>query len=114
MSRFFLTEQHVKLLRAMLDGLEWSDADGVGAPVFDSKRPYGNSMSVERDIAQVIGARVPDVSYDSSTWEEFKDEMLRIHRETETALRVILATGQATPGSYVARGGSNNWKRKED
>ncbi len=38
-----------------------------------------------------------------------KEAMWQLHKETETALQVILSTGQMTPGVYEAEMYSTNW-----
>lgn len=99
--KFTLTENHIKLLRRCW--VEWDDCE-TGAPAINPKRPYGNSY-VAGDIHQTLtGRRSDDLS------EDQEDQYLLLHRETETALQVILSTGSFTPGDYVCEKYSNKWK----
>lgn len=96
-SRFTLTAQHVKLLRAMY--VYWEDypEEHDGAPAVDSKRPYGNS-SVLRDVAKIIGEPPPDAD---GEWADGQAErLLTIHAETATALQIVLITGSFDPGEF--------------
>lgn len=105
---FEVTEQHVRLLRAANVG--WEDCE-FGAPSIDCKRPYGNS-SIYQDIAKIL-----DITPVNERAEEFNDEqtalMDKLHRETQTALQIFLATGEMKAGKYVAPKYSNEWKRQE-
>lgn len=93
--RFTLTTEHVALLRAMNVG--WQDCE-TGAPEIDPKRPYGNS-SVELDVAEILGWEVDE---DGLT-DEQHDRAATLHRETQTALQVVLHAGSFEPGDYVNR-----------
>lgn len=89
---FTLTEDHVKLLRRAYVG--WQDCE-TGAPEVDPKRPYGNS-SVAQDIAEILGEE-----YDQEDPSESQDRrLLTLHRETQLALQVVLATGAFKLGNY--------------
>jgi hypothetical protein len=90
--KFTLTETHIKLLRSMYVG--WSPCE-YGAPEIDPKRPYGNS-SVEYDIHEILTGEQP---YDELD-EDLSYKYSKLHRETETALEIILRTGQFEPGEY--------------
>lgn len=94
MSEFTLTENHLKLLRAMFVG--WDDCES-GAPAVDCKRPYGNSY-VEGDIAEILGIE-PDLPEDEEYSEELECKLLALHRETEFALQIVLNCGPV-PGKY--------------
>jgi hypothetical protein len=92
---FDLTEQHVKLLRRMYVG--WQDCE-TGAPEIDPKRPYGNS-SVGQDVAEILS--IPYQSDEEEGMpEDVYETMLAIHRQTELALQVVLASGSFVPGTY--------------
>lgn len=93
--KFTLTEQHVVLLRAA--NVRWDESE-FGAPAIDSKRPYGNSDVIE-DLGELLGyGPEPERGYP----DDVAATLNRLHRETETALQVVLATGQFTPGHYAA------------
>lgn len=97
MKKFTLTEDHIKLLENTY--VEWSDREN-GAPAIDSKRPYGNS-NVAYDVAEIL-----EWSYgkDEENYEELSSEQLyqadKLHRETETALEIVLQTKSFIPGNY--------------
>jgi hypothetical protein len=98
MKRFLLTDEHIKLLRAMY--VEWDSCE-FGAPAIDSKRPYGNSgYRVFRDIAKIIGD--PPME---DHWESFPAETEtryeNLHYDTRTALQIVLRTGQFEAGWYA-------------
>ena len=93
MKTFMLTEEHIKLLkRAYVD---WWDCE-FGAPIINPKRPYGNS-DVIGDIGEILGIK-PDNGEDFT--DEQEEGMNQIHKETQTALQIILSTGSFTPGLY--------------
>ena len=97
--KFNLTENHIKLLRNMYVG--WSYCE-YGAPEIDPKRPYGNS-SVAYDIHEILTGEPPDELDDG-----LQEEYYKIHRQTETALEIILRTGKFQPGTYMT---SSPYKR---
>lgn len=102
---FEVTAEHVKLLRAANVG--WEDCE-FGAPAIDCKRPYGNS-SVYQDIAEIL-----DIDPADPREEEFSNEQIAlmdtVHKGTQTALQIFLATGEMKAGRYVAPKYSNDWK----
>ena len=104
---FELTEEHIKLLRNAY--VKFYDAE-YGAPAVDCKRPYGNS-SVEYDMAEILGI-VPEGDEEEDELSEDQMTMLAaLHRQTATALQIILATGSFEPGTYVLEGYGTNWKK---
>jgi hypothetical protein len=76
---------HLKLLRAMAVNLDWSHDYAFGAPTFDAKRPYGNSMCIEQDVAKVLGVKIDDS-------EKQRTKLLDLHRGTFDALKTVLAS----------------------
>jgi hypothetical protein len=99
MKEFKLTDDHIKLLRRAYVG--WQDCE-TGAPEINPKRPYGNS-SVVPDVAEILG--IVPVNPDGDDYEErygsdVVDRLRQLHRETETALQIILATGEFKVGTY--------------
>lgn len=94
---FTLTEQHIKLVRAMY--VEMLDSSYGKSPAVNCKRPYGNSF-IPGDVAEILGIDlVEDGSgdFDQSTI----DGLMAIHNETGLALQIILCTGSFEPGAYV-------------
>jgi hypothetical protein len=107
--QFELTEQHLKLIRRM--NVRYDDYCEFGAPMVDPKRPYGNS-SVYHDIGEILDisptAGDPD---DLEFTEEQEDTMLALHKETATALQVIIAAGSFELGTYEAGKYDRNWTK---
>lgn len=88
---FVLTEEHIKLLRAMCVG--WQDCE-YGAPEIDPKRPYGNS-SVECDIHEIL---TDERSYELTDAQ--RERYAQLHRETQLALEIMLQCGEVRTGTY--------------
>lgn len=80
--------------------------------VIDCKRPYGNS-SVASDIMDILGWGKPE--YGSDMWNEMRDEALDLHRETLTALQILISnfTTGAKPGVYIYNKEEESWTRKK-
>ena len=102
-TKFTLTENHIKLLRRFW--VEWDGGIGAGAPAINPKRPYGNSY-VAGNIHEIVTGK----SWSESISEEQEDQYLLLHRETETALQIILSTGSFVPGVYIRKAYSNKWQ----
>ena len=108
MQYFTIKEEHLKLLRSAV--VSWDPCE-FGAPAIDCKRPYGNS-SVYNDINRILGLNfVPDEEYEEFTEEQI-NYMNRIHKETQTALQVVLATSKFEVGKYVADDYCRNWREE--
>ena len=99
--RFTLTKDHIKLLRKMCVG--WQDCE-AGAPEIDPKRPYGNS-DVYDDIHEILTGK----SFDDDDRKE-ENRYIDLHRETETALQVVLSTGKFKAGTYECDEYGEDWK----
>lgn len=80
------------MLRNMFVG--WSHCE-AGAPEIDPKRPYGNSY-VPGDIADLLNRTL---SEDDDERYEQEQELMRLHRQTDTALQIVLQHGPV-PGVY--------------
>lgn len=94
---FTVTEDHLKLIRAMY--VDWQDME-FGAPAIDPKRPYGNS-DVTGDIARILGEQVPDGD-EAERWFDENDERLTVlHHQTQTALQIVLSVGAFEAGTYT-------------
>lgn len=96
--KFTLTKNHIKLLQRMY--VSWYNCE-YGAPCIDPKRPYGNS-DVEEDIREIL----PNIPLND-------EKCLEIHKETETALQIVLTTGTFKPGIYECDEYDTNWKLKK-
>ncbi len=104
--KFEVTTDHITLLQNA--DLGWSDYC-TGAPAIDGKRPYGNS-SVASDVMELLEWDVPE--YGTDEWDEMTSEALDIHRETLTALQILISnfTTGIQPGIYICDDGV--WSRK--
>jgi hypothetical protein len=107
MQIFTLTKEHVKLLRRFQVG--WQGCE-TGAPEIDPKRPYGNS-AVPFDIHEILTGET--IGCTDSKREELTDKesekYLKLHRETEIALQIVLATGGFKPGNYESEEYGSEW-----
>jgi hypothetical protein len=101
---FTVTDEHLKLLRRAYVG--WDDCE-FGAPAIDCKRPYGNS-DVVGDMAEILGVQGDEYGEVSDADAE---RLTRLHRETQTVLRIALTTGEFRAGRYVRSDKySSDWK----
>ena len=109
LTKFTMTDDHLALLRKMNVG--WQDTE-FGAPEIDPKRPYGNS-SVETDIHKILTGE--SVGYTDSQRDELTEQELaryqKLHRETETALQIVLAVGMFEAGAYECDAYRINWRK---
>ena len=107
---FTVTEQHLKLLRRFRVG--WQDCE-TGAPEIDPKRSYGNS-AVLADIHEILTGETigcTDSKRDELTDTETK-RYDKLHRETEIALQIALATGQFKAGEYELEEYGAEWRAR--
>jgi ABC-type multidrug transport system fused ATPase/permease subunit len=115
MSVFELTENHIKLLSSTY--IYFYDDCYEGVLCGDSKRPYGNS-DITGDIYEILnGYRwEPEDDEDYGMPDDLKEEMLAIHRETATALQIILSLKTFEPGTYEKERSYDDlsWKRVEE
>lgn len=109
MQRFTVTDQHLALLRRA--SVRWDEGE-FGAPAIDCKRPYGSSDVIE-DIGDTLGFehKVVDDWGEPAFAPDVEAAIRRIHRETGTALQIVLATGTFEAGQYVADDYTRNWRR---
>lgn len=90
---FHLTPDHITLLRNSF--VTW-DSYEPGAASIDAKRPYGNK-TVAKDIARLLN--IP-WDADNPPGDDIQDKLVKLHRETEIALQIVLTTGSFVPGLY--------------
>lgn len=107
MRTFTVTDEHLKLLRSA--NVSWGDIE-TGAPCIDGKRPYGNG-DVVGDIAEILGWILVDTVEGPMMTKEQAERAGDLHRETETALQIVLATGTFEPGDYEASKYGKDWRR---
>ena len=93
---FTLTELHLFLLSRM--SVEYRDDVEFGAPAIDPKRPYLSSDPY-KDINEILGLGFVE-DKDGYFSKEARREMDELHRETETALQIVLHTAKFEPGVY--------------
>jgi hypothetical protein len=107
--KFTVTKDHLKLLRRMY--VDWDYCE-FGAPAIDPKRPYGNS-SVLNDIHEIItGEEIGMVDSKRDELTECEEERyLKLHKETKTALQIVLAVGKFEIGDYEADNYDIKWKK---
>jgi hypothetical protein len=109
--KFNLTEDHIKLIRRM--NVSYNDHCEFGAPEINPKRPYGNSY-VYGDIGEILGMEPtegdPDDPYFTAEQEAF---MLKMHKETDKALQVILSSGSFSAGWYESEKYHDKWEAVE-
>jgi hypothetical protein len=105
-TEFTVTEDHLKLLRRAF--VSWDDCE-FGAPGVNPKRPYGNSDVID-DIAEILGI---DAAKDEDGYfpDDLDEKLASLHRETQTALQIALATGEFRAGRYVCDKHDINWRR---
>jgi hypothetical protein len=113
--RFTLTGEHLALISRLY--IQWSrEVNEDGAPEIDPFRPYGNRQ-VLRDIAEVIERHPPEPD-DDDAWDrlltERADYYRALHRDTATALAIVLATHSFIPGIYEADRYRNDWRQTGD
>lgn len=115
--RFRLEAHHVELLRRAT--VQWEDGPSAGAPIINPHRPYGSNPPLQvvasvldlehtRETRKVMGQdRQSGYAsvYPPSTIKRCRE----VHRETETALAVVLATGSFELGDYVHDG--TKWRK---
>jgi hypothetical protein len=104
---FTLTEDHLKLMQRMYVGWQYCE---FGAPEIDPKRPYGNG-DVCNDVAEILGLDSRLMNEDDSQYDEgMYDRLEALHKETETALQIVLTTLSFEPGVYK-REWLEDWKQ---
>ena len=105
---FELKEDHLKLLKKAY--WSWNDCE-YGAPEIDPKRPYGNS-SVLQDIAEILGEEQQLCPHCGEPLDELDYHRYNeLHKELETALRIIHSLQTFQTGLYARTTDySNNWK----
>lgn len=101
MKKFTVTDKHIKLLRNAY--VSWEDCE-LGAPSINCKRPYGNG-DVVGDVIAILFGELPEEAI-----EGLHDYACQLHKETETALQIVLRTGEFKPGNYECEEYTTNWK----
>ena len=105
---FTMTEHHLKLLRNA--NVVWWCAEW-GAPCIDPKRPYGNGDMLF-DIATLLGELDRTCPHCHEFLNDTDSERhQKLHTETQTALQIVLRTGEFVPGTYVASKYDTDWRR---
>lgn len=110
LSKFIITEDHIKLLKRLFFFYDESAYDG--APAVDPKRPYGNS-AVHSDICEIVG--LPEPCEECGTNEESFHTAQRLHEEMVIVLQIICCTASVKTGTYIKKDEYNDlsWELKE-
>lgn len=110
MKEFTVTEDHLKLLDRICFGYDdWTE---FGAPEVDPKRPYGNS-SVYEDIAEILSIEPEENDgYSYTTFSPAqKDYMLKVHKEMQFVLQILVNNRGITTGNYVSNNYGLDWTK---
>lgn len=99
MERFELTEDHIALLVSAY--VDWWAICELGAPCISPKRPYGNG-DVHEDVLEAIGAKPLGIEVDGELYWTQEQLLLaeKLHRETQTALQIVLCCATFETGTY--------------
>lgn len=101
---FQLTEDHIKLARALRVTWSASKHGELGAPSFSSFSPYGATPYGIRDrVCEILG--YPLLSSDGdNAFERYGEDLAEragsVHLEMTEALQIILSAGTFEPGVY--------------
>lgn len=108
--RVEITEDHVKLLRAIdirwPSSSECADRLAVGeypAAAADPKRPYGDFTYIEVDMARILGVLPPPPEDGSGIFEpspELADHLQRLHWQMLVAMQVFVEHADLAPATY--------------
>ncbi|TSC82220.1 MAG: hypothetical protein G01um101420_524 [Parcubacteria group bacterium Gr01-1014_20] len=106
---FEITANHIKLLEECY--VQWLNIE-FGAPGIDPKRPYGNSMMIYEQIAEIIGLQLVKIDDEVRATNEQREICRKLHEELEIVLAILLSNPQAgiQPGKYV-QNESEKWER---
>ena len=106
--RFTLTEDHLKLMRAIY--MTWNAVE-FGAPSVDPKRPYGNGNVLE-DICVELGFDPIETLDGEKVFTAAQGAYAsELHASMETAIEVVLRAQSFEPGEYRASSYDADWKR---
>jgi hypothetical protein len=106
-TKFTLTKQHISLLQHAY--VDWYDCE-TGAPAIDPKRPYGNSY-VPGDMAEILDIDLQETG-DGYADKDIEAQLLKLHRETDIALQIVLTCKTFRPGEFE-REPYKSWRRVE-
>ena len=102
---FELKDEHIKLITSSY--ISWNEGyNSFGAPTIDLKRPYGNS-DVEGDVHYILSGEQLEGELDFITLNHYK----QLHKETETALQIILRNKSFETGVYKYTFIGDKWEK---
>lgn len=108
MKTFTLKEEHIALLSNSY--VSWNSGSNIyGAACIDSKRPYGKSDILGSIYCAVEGKSLYDELDENEISEEMYNKYRSLHRDTETALQIILHTKSFELGEYRLEGYGKDW-----
>ena len=106
---FTVTEKHIKLLKAAY--VSWVSNE-FGSPGIDPKRPYGNSMNILEDIAEIIGLEIlEDADGEKHLSKEQEGLCEKLHCETEDVLQILLSNCSIEAGEYESEKYDHTWRK---
>lgn len=129
---FTLTKEHIALLHRTY--VDWNDDAYKGAPAVGLKRPYGHSSVIADVVEILLQVNGIDVNMTDHALEDFVsydregevrlltlpsgrkltyDDLMVLHRQTETALQIVLCTLSFVPGEYrkARQYDARSWQR---
>lgn len=99
-TRFTVTKEHIKLARNIV--FDWNDSEELplGRLMMDRRRPYGDS-DIPRSVADAIGLKGVEVSSgEIFLTSKQEDYCIKLHREMETVMQIIVDIGKFKEGEY--------------
>ena len=106
---FEVRQEHIKLIKNMC--VSWNDSC-FGSPTVDSKRPYGTTLVLER-MAEILDMELKDEEEDSLSDSQIEC-LMKLHKETETVLEILLYNCSLEVGIYINKGYANEWTLIKD
>jgi len=115
---FTITKEHLKLLPHLnIDSVkEGAEAEGMDFIYLDKRRPYGNS-DVFKDMGDILQLKPKrpkggwKIGEEIDFTEQQYDWMKKLHNEMRKVLQIMVVTGKAKAGTYMASDAySDDWK----
>ena len=100
-TEFTVTKDHIKLARNIV--FDWNDSEEMplGRLMMDRRRPYGDS-DIPKSVAEAIGLKGVEVSSgEIFLTKSQEDYCLKLHREMEIVMQIVVETGKFKSGNYV-------------
>lgn len=109
MKEFFVTENHIKLLKSLYIG--WDDTE-FGSPSIDPKRPFGNS-DVYGDMAEILGIELAE--YGTEKYEKQIDSLDKGYHDLQLCLQILVSNLSIQVGKYIQTKeyDSSSWRKAD-